>query len=151
MIKNFVAVRHREPIWQWPWTRMKKEAVGGRSAMPHPGAEKRKLFSQVQEQLSKPRITSNGFIYPNNIGDRAQVGRDKYCFIPSIKIPPQRNKRKQQVVVVGPLQFGRLWAPSVACLKFSFHRPATPSFFYLLFYDLFSTVSDLFSTNKNLI
>ena len=107
--------------------------------------------------LSSPRATFQTadyfqwfYIPQQHWGSRSGWTR-QILFYSEYKNPPQRNKRKQQVVVVGPLQFGRLWAPSVACLKFSFHRPATPSFFYLLFYDLFSTVSDLFSTNKNLI
>ena len=148
MIKNFVAVRHREPIWQWPWTRMKKEAVGGRSAMPHPGAEKRKLFSQVQEQLSKPRITSNGFIYPNNIGDRAQVGRDKYCFIPSIKIPPKETKGNNKSSSWAPSNSagsGRhLWPVS----NFHFTAPQPPAFFTSCFMIYFQRYQTFFLPTK---
>ena len=148
MIKNFVAVRHREPIWQWPWTRMKKESVGGRSAMPHPGAEKRKLFSQVQEQLSKPRITSNGFIYPNNIGDRAQVGRDKYCFIPSIKIPPKETKGNNKSSSWAPSNSagsGRhLWPVS----NFHFTAPQPPAFFTSCFMIYFQRYQTFFLPTK---
>lgn len=60
--KKFVAVRHREPIWQWPWTRKREEGSfgGGGGTMPHPvGWEEAKvvLFK------SKSNFPNRGFYF----------------------------------------------------------------------------------------